>query len=170
MDFRWLSGISWNSWRFPWTCRWKITDFTENSAKSCQNLANNVHRHFAKRIYRSKNANICYCVKLEAVQKVEYQMEKKPGKPTHKIQTKKCAEVGRASRKREKLLNTATSTKHASSPLTRRRKRSNKRPIWRNGAAKNLRGPGLRLGYEKGLRWRDQENNYWWRLIYKIIP
>ena len=38
------------------------------------------------------------------------------------------------------------------------------------GRQKSEKEAGRRLGYEKGLRWRDHDNNYWWRLIYKIIP
>ena len=63
--------------------------------------------------------------KLRAVQKLDSQVNK-PGKTTQKIPTKKYANVGRVSRKDEKLL--STSAKHDSKPQTRRRKRFNKRP------------------------------------------
>ena len=60
-----------------------------------------------------------------AVQKLE--SNEKLGKTTQNIATKNCAIVGRARRKREKLL--STSAKHDSSPQARRGKRGNKRAV-----------------------------------------
>ena len=121
--------------------RWKRRQKTRETTSA--------KHHAYPQTCRRKRANKRTTRRNGTVQKLDSKVEK-PGKTTQKIPTKKCANVGRVSRKDEKLL--STSAKHESSPQIRWRRRCNKRAAWRSGAAKNVRDAGREQGQKKGQK------------------